>query len=58
MPDQAPRESAVSERLTHIRELWAQLQHVRDPKERALLEQRLRDEADAYKQATGRAFDN
>ncbi len=58
MPDPAARNIAVSERLTRIRELWIQLTQARDQKERELLEQRIREEAEAFKQAQGRAFDN
>jgi hypothetical protein len=45
------------QRLARIQELWLQLRDTRDPKQRALLEARLRAETDAYKSVTGRAFD-
>jgi hypothetical protein len=57
MPNPTPRHNPASERLTHIRALWAQLQQTGDPKQRALLEQRIRNEAEAYKRATSRPFD-
>jgi len=58
MPEPTLRNSAVNERLIHIRELWSQLAQTRDPKERDRLEHRIRDEAEAYKQDTGCAFDS
>jgi hypothetical protein len=38
--------------------LWLQLKQTRDLSQRAVLEQRLRTETDAYKRATGVVFDN
>jgi hypothetical protein len=58
VPQRAPRDTTASERLAHIQDLWRQLQEARDPKQRAVLTKRLREETDAYKRATGFSFDH
>jgi hypothetical protein len=41
-----------AEHLARLLDLWGQLQHARDPKERRSLERRIREESDAYKRMT------
>jgi hypothetical protein len=46
----------ASEHLARLLDLWGQLKQAHDPKERLALEQRIREESDAYKRATDRVF--
>jgi len=41
-----------ADHLVRLIDLWGQLQRARDPKERRSLEQRIREEAEAYKRMT------
>jgi hypothetical protein len=56
LPDSSPGDSP-RDRLARIQDLWDRLKRASDPKQRELLEKRLREETDAYKQATGHDFD-
>ena len=46
----------ASEHLARLLDLWGQLQHAHNPKERLALEQRIREESDAYKRVTDHGF--
>jgi hypothetical protein len=52
-----PDDNVARQRLSRIQALWIELQHSKDPQQRRQLEEQLRREVAAYKQATGHDFD-
>jgi len=52
-----PDDNLPGQHLARVQALWIELQHTKDPQQRRHLEEQLKKEVAAFKQATGRDFD-